>query len=376
MFILVEEPKTVDVTSKTEAVDAAIVETVKSADVANLEPKLVEAAVKTDELKALNNASNDLAINKTTTTVTVNVTQTKVTTADDANKSQELGEVVSSVTSIAEAAVGAIEKKEKEQKDTSESGDIEMVEADDDCEMTDVSKVVDEAAQVVTTTTSSAGIIENNVEQPIKVEADSAVISTTAANVTASSNEAEHKIDDVEKNISNLFNGDDNVVSTNDKSKTDTSVVSSQNDSLKNGLNDGTGNAIKSHDAIKDNNDLVSILAGNDKPEESISSSSTGSKPKSTPNSETKPTTDAASSSTQDAAKQPNATENKLSKGNSTTTNVNKSTKIQKQSEASPVESEHGVSTKATARQEIISSHSSTTIGKSSDLSTTVTGMF
>lgn len=340
---------------------------------------MVEAAVKTDELKALNNASNDLAINKTTTTVTVNVTQTKVTTADDANKSQELGEVVSSVTSIAEAAVGAIEKKEKEQKsaqDTSESGDIEMVEADDDCEMTDVSKVVDEAAQVVTTTTSSAGIIENNVEQPKKVEADSAVISTTAANVTASSNEAEHKIDDVEKNISNLFNGDDNVVSTNDKSKTDTLVVSSQNDSLKNGLNDGAGNAIKSHDAIKDNNDLVSILAGNDKPEESISSSSTGSKPKSTPNSETKPTTDAASSSTQDAAKQPNATENKLSKGNSTTTNVNKSTKIQKQSEASPVESEHGVGTKATARQEIISSHSSTTIGKSSDLSTTVTGMF
>lgn len=367
----------------------------KSADVANLEPKLVEAAVKTDELKALNNASNDLAINKTTTTVTVNVTQTKVTTADDANKSQELGEVVSSVTSIAEAAVGAIEKKEKEQKsaqDTSESGDIEMVEADGDCEMTDVSK--DEAVQVVTTTTSSAGIIENNVEQPKKVEADSAVISTTAANVTASSNEAEHKIDDVEKNISNLFNGDDNVVSTNDKSKADASVVSSQNDndSLKNGLNDGAGNKIKSHDAIKDNNDLVSILAGNDKPEESISSSSTGSQPKSTPNSEAKPSTDAASSSTQDAAKQPKLTENKLSKSvtstpsNTTTTNVNKSTKIQKQSEASlenvktisksTNESEHDLGAKATARQEIISSHSSTIIEKSSGLSTTLTGMF
>lgn len=353
--------------------------------------------MKTDELKALNNASNDLAINKTTTTVTVNVTQTKVTTADDANKSQELGEVVSSVTSIAEAAVGAIEKKEKEQKnaqDTSESGDIEMVEADDDCEMTDVSKVVDEAAQVVTTTTSGAGIIENNVEQPKKVEADSAVISTTAANVTASSNEAEHKIDDVEKNISNLFNGDDNVVSTNDKSKTDALVVSSQNDndSLKNGLIDGAGNEIKSHDAIKDNNDLVSILAGNDKPEESISSSSTGSQPKSTPNSEAKPSTDAASSSTQDAAKQPKSTENKLSKSvtstpsNSTTTNVNKSTKIQKQSEASlenvktisksTAESEHDLGAKATARQEIISSHSSTIIEKSSGLSTTLTGMF
>lgn len=403
----VDEQKTVEVTSKTDVVDAAV----KPADVANLEPKLAEAAIKTDELKALNNASNDVAINKTTTTVTVNVTQTKVTTVDDAKKSQELGEVVSTVSSIADAAVSAIEKVEsKSQRDTSEIealDDIEMVEADADCEMKDVSQKIEETAQVVTTTSTvtTSTVVEQSSEPAKTVEADSAVISTTAAteSAVASSNEADQKIDDVEKNISNLFNGDDNVVSTNDKSKAEASIVSSQNEinSLKNGLAAGANSETQSNDAIKDNNDLVSILAGNDKPDENISSSSISAaeaQQKPTTNSNESKSIDEASSSTKDASEaaaakpSSNSIENKLLKGvtstpsNITTTNVYNSTPIQKQFEISSEnvstisepanEADHGLGSKATARKEIISSHSSTANDKSLDLSTTVTGLY
>lgn len=419
----VEEQKSEIVTTKTDA--AAIVETVKgAADVANFEPKLVEAAVvKPDELKTLNNTSNDVAVNKTTTTVTVNVTQTKVTTVDDTKKSQELDEVVSTVTSIAEAAVSAIEKVEKPESkkpNTSETAaldDIEMAEVDGDCEMKDISQVAEDPAEVVTTTstttTGSSSVESSSSKQPKTVEADSAAISTTAANVVegallAGNNEAEQKIDDVEKNISNLFNGDDNVVSTNDKlaedlTKSEASVVSSQNaaNSLKNGMAESLSRDTPSHDAIKDNNDLVSILAGNDKPDENISSSISAAearRQKSTTNSESKAT---EASSTKDvtealAAGKPsaNSIENKLLKGvtstpsNTTTqTNVYNSTPIQKQFEISSenvstisepaFETEHhGLGRKSTTRQEIISSHSSTINEKSLDLSSTVTGQF
>lgn len=415
-WFVVEEQKSETVTSKTDAIEnaTAMVETVKGADVANLEPKLVEAAidVKSDEIKAVNNqTSNDVAVSKTTTTVTVNVTQTKVTVNDETtnNKSQELGEVVSTVASIAGAAVDAvIDKVEHELKKSDEVSDavalddIEMVEADTDCEMKDATQP-DEPAQSVDTT---SGTVHIDSQQSKTVEADSAV-STTATSATtndsnalvASSNEAEHKIDDVEKNISNLFNGgDDNVVSTNDKSidddddlsKIETSIASSQNDiitSLKNGTNDdGSKEKHHSHDD-KDNNDLVSILAGNDKPDENISSSISGA------------ASAAAATASKDASEaiaakpaQLNSIENKLLKGvtstpsNTTTqTNVYNSTPIQKQFEISSenvstisepaIDTEHGLGSKAT-KQEIISSHSSTINEKSLDLSAaTVTGL-
>lgn len=349
---------------------------------------MVEAAVKADESKALKNTSNEVAVSKTTTTVTVNVTQTK-TIVDEMDKGQNVGEVVSTVASIAGAAVVAIEKKEQELKkpeptDISSIDDVEMVEADSDCEMKDVS-LSEEQPQVVTTTSSTVGSTVTKLN-----EVDSVNSTTGATKESASANnEAEQKIDDVEKNISNLFNGDDNVGSTNDKSIDDSSKIdstpaaSSHSDrrSLKNGTDESAKDS-QSHDAIKDNNDLVSILAGSDKLEENISSSiSAADEPKSTK---------AETSST--AAKSSGLTiENKLLKGvtstpsNQTTQkNVYNSTPIQKQFEISSenvstisepaTETEQGLGNKAT-KQEIISSHSSTIHEKSSDLSSTVTGL-
>lgn len=372
--MLVDEHKSVEnVTSKADAIATAIVETVKASDV-NLDGKLAEAALKTGEIKALNNAANDVAVSKTTTTVTVNVTQTKVV-VDEVDKSQSAGEVVSSVSSMAEAAVCAIEKKGQELKkpeaiESSSVDDVEMLEPDTDCEMKDVS-LSEEQPQVVTTTTTTIGSSDSKTN-----EADS---------INNQNNEAEQKIDDVEKNISNLFNGDDNVGSTNDKSVDDLTKIGnftpasnskSGNDALKNGTDSSTKESQSHDDAIKDNNDLVSILAGSDKPEDNISSSICTSEPlqKITAN-----TTDAKST-----------IENKLLKGitstpsNSTSqTNVFNSTPIQKQFEISSenvstisepaIDAEQGVGGKAT-KQEIISSHSSTIHEKSSDLSTNITG--
>lgn len=351
----------------------------------------MDVAVKTDELKAIINSSNDAAINKTTTTVTVNVTQTKVT-VDDVDKGQPLGEVLSTVSSIAEATVGAVEKATKKSEST-EAEDVEMVDADTDCEMKDVSLFVEQPQVVTTTTTTTTSTVESS------SDTKNAVKSTTTTAIpesTVASNEAEQKIDDVEKNISNLFNGDDNVGSTNDKSIDDlskagnsTPVVSlkSASNSLKNGT-EASSKVKQSHDdAIKDNNDLVSILAGSDKPEENISSSSA------TANEAQKSrTVSEATSKNASEAVAAKTIENKLLKGitstpsNSTTqTNVYNSTPIQKQFEISSenvstisepaIEAEQGIGGKA-SRQEIVSSHSSTINEKSLDSSTTVTGLF
>lgn len=353
-------------------------ESVKNSEVANLDEKLVESAVKTDELKALNNSSNDIAVNKTTTTVTVNVTQTKVI-IDEVDKGQGLDEVLSTVSNIAEAAVGAIEKVEQESKktETIEIADVEMIEPDTDCEMKDVSLVKKEPEVVTTTTTITD-----------KKNDEAEIVNSTKTNATECVTD---KIDDVEKNISNLFNGDDNVVSTNDKSNNDLSKIenttpaaSSQSNTnlLKNGT-EASGSKKKSNDdAIKDNNDLVSILAGSDKPEERITSSSvTNEAKKSTTG------TGGVVSKNESEAVAAKTIENKLLKGitstpsNSTTqTNVYNSTPIQKQFEISSenvstisepaTEAEHGLGGKAT-RREIVSSHSSTINEKSTlDIST------
>lgn len=362
-----------------------------------------------DELKALNNlaTSNEAiaAVNKTTTTVTVNVTQTKVI-LDEVDKGQSIGEVVSTVSSIAEAAVNAIEKPSVPESNTSSSvaavvassepiesstfdNDIEMLEADDDCEMKDLSAIDEQQQQkeqpqqqqqppqLVTTTTAAVDSTNTS--------------SATAAAVTSQNNEAEQKIDDVEKNISNLFNGgDDNVGSTNDKSPI--ANLSGGSDSLKvssahsQSSNDLHKNGTDGDDATnKDNNDLVSILAGSDKLDDNISSSiNLTAKSNNTPAAATTATAAAV------------VIENKLLKGITSTpsnytsqTNVFNSTPIQKQFEISSENvstiSEPGASESAdntvgvggkAAKQEIISSHSSSTPEKStSDLSATNTGL-
>lgn len=366
----------------------------KNAEVAELDGKLVEAAVKADELKALNTNSTSNDVNKTTTTVTVNVTQTKVTVGGDVvDKGQGISEVVSTVSSIAEAAVGAIEHELKKPTETVESNsiddvaDIEMADADAvaDCEMKDVS-LVEEQPPVVTSTaaTSETKAIEadsvNSSSSSKTVPAESTASTAAKAAAAAATNEAEQKIDDVEKNISNLFNGgDDNIVSTNDKSSEDlskadnssTQVASSQSDN--NLLNNGTENKAKEtqlrHDAIKDNNDLVSILAGSDKPEENISSSSAQ-----------KPQT------SEKDVKSIHPTKSQITSSSSSNNSTSPTTTTQKQSNissekvstvteqsASANEAEQGLGGKA-SRQEIISSLSSTV--KEDQQSSTVSGWF
>lgn len=403
--MLVDEPKTADITATTkkDAIDTPIVETVKNTEVANIDAKLVEVAVKADELKALNtnSTSNDVAVNvnKTTTTVTVNVTQTKVTVGDVVDKGHGIGEVVSSVSSIAEAAVGAIEHEIKKPAKIAEANsieaDVEMADADEvvDCEMKDVS-LVEEQPQVVTTTTTSTVVGNSEIKS---AEADSVNSSTATVESTApiATNEAEQKIDDVEKNISNLFNGgDDNIVSTNDKSsdgplKADNSssqIASSQsgNSLLKNGTDSSAKETQLRHDAIKDNNDLVSILAGNDKPEENISSSS-AQKPatsekdaKSIGSDVTTKNQITSSSSTpsKSTTTQSNVVNNSTSPKSATTTTAQKqSEKVAIAGGAGAIDAEKGLGGKAT-RQEIISSLSSTKEESSSDLSSTVSGWF
>lgn len=359
-----------------------ITETVKSADVSNLDEKLVEAAVKTDELK-IRNTLNDVAVNKTTTTtVTVNVTQKKVTVDNVDKTHMALGDVVSSVSHIAEAALAEVVEKVEVLKpaEINSIEDIEMVEADTDCEMRDVST---EQPQVVTTTSaesskpkiSSADLVNSTAEP---ADQSAVVAASQHQEVVPESNEAEQKIDDVEKNISNLFNGgDDNVGSTNDKSlnvvsksETPALAASSQNDSsLKNGGGGTTtassmvANQSKSNsDAISDNNDLVSILAGNDSKPENISSSIS------------------ASQKAQKAfAVSSNAVSNNVSEAIAAKP-VEAGTKasISTVSEAA-IDGGGGLGGKA-ARQEILSSHSSssttTTRDKAAaDLSSTVTGL-
>lgn len=389
-------------------------ETVKNAEVSNLNAKLVEAAIKPDESKALKSKSTSneetttaaavpAEVSKTTTTVTVNVTQTKVTVDGDV-VDKGIGEVVSTVSSIAGTAVDAIAHELKKPIETAEANsvdnDVDMIDADaiTDCEMKDVS-LVEEQPQIVTTTTAST--TANAASAKKSVEADSVNSVTAAVESTVTQNEAEQKIaavDDVEKNISNLFNGgDDNVVSTNDKSGDDpskdeqssTQIASSQSSSLNNGTDNVSAKDTKSrHDAIKDNNDLVSILAGNDKPEENISSSS-ALKPmvssekdaKSVVSTKSQITSSSSSGSKSSPSKSTTAQSSVLNKSTASPT-----TTTQKQSEVTSgkvvstasepvaVDAEKGLGGKA-SRQELVSSLSSTIKEDSSlALSSTVSG--
>lgn len=386
MFILVNETKPVEevTTKQADPIESVSIEPIKSVEVAKGDGELVEATTeKSDDLKKL--ISTDM-LNKTTTTVTVNVTQTKVT-VDEGNKDNEheqnVGQVVSTVASIAEAAIVAattVEKNTQQQQQSSEINelpttsvdDVEMVEANDDVEMKDAPAAAAAVEEPQTTTTTSNNI--ETVSKPIEPDSVNEIPLSTNEN-----NEAEQKIDDVEKNISNLFNGDDNTVSTNSKTFIDSSKSENQSDvSGSNQLKNGSDNSNANKNASTvdtDNNDLVSILAGNDKVD-AISSSR-----------KEQDSIVEAASSTERASETKNLKGISTPSSSTTTATVYNSTPIQKQFEISSenvstisesaIDSEHILGDKST-RQEIISSHSSTINEKLSDLSSSsaaITGL-
>lgn len=328
----------------------------------------MESSVNLDEKKRAN--STEL-INKTTTTVTVHVTQTKVT-IDDANTKNDVGEVVSSMANIAEVTINAAEKVEQSLEQSAKNvvpneseNDVDMPEANNDIEMKDVSTVEEPQTtnNVIETKTKTA-------------EADS----------VHDNNEAEQKIDEVEKNISNLFNGDDNVVSTNSQSFDGSSIVepkagTTSSEALKNGPN-GSSKESLPDDVIKDNNDLVSILAGNDKSDDksdinqAISSSQSDLAAASEPTSSqdanvTNQQSKAIEIKNLKKASTPSSSTKTAVAYNSTSINQKQfgnSSEIVSNISESAIDTEHILDKKLT-RQEIISSHSSMINKRSSDLS-------
>lgn len=339
-------------------------------------------ATKSEELKKRNNLIKDLDVdgvsNKsaatvTTTSITVNIKQTSV------NASESIGEVVSTVAEAASAAItSATEKIEVDKKPKSSSPvDVEMEDLTADIEMGDATS----KAPI----TTSAEVIDE-------------------APVTTTNRQNEQKIDDVEKNISNLFNGEESAVSDEVESAPKNGIGTTANDdaakadcstsSAKVAPENGEKCAKEPNDkvtpsddvikdAVSDSSDLVSILT-DDNPQTAAKISSTSSS-----------TTDAKEASVVTAKlSAPNSSiENKLltsisksvtsTPSSSTGQTVYNSTPIQKQFEISSenvstiseaaTDTEHGLGDKS-MRQEIISSHSSTT-NKSSDISSgAVTG--
>lgn len=340
-------------------------------------------ATKTEELKKRNHlidvdgVSNKSPATVTTTSITVNIKQTSV------NANESIGEVVSTVAEAATAAVtSAAEKIEADKKPKSSSPvDVEMEDLTADVEMSDAAPVVPvvSAAPI----TSSAEII---IEAP----------------ATTTNSQNEQKIDDVEKNISNLFNGEENAVAdevpkngistsvkdtaANVDCSTRSAVVASEN-GAKN-ANEPNEKVTPSDDVIKgsvsDSSDLVSILT-DDHPQIAAKISSTSTS--------TVDAKEASAASNAKALASNSSVENKLltsiaksvtsTPSSSTGQTVYNSTPIQKQFEISSenvstiseaaTDTEHGLGDKS-MRQEIISSHSSTT-NKSSDISSgAVTG--
>lgn len=340
-------------------------------------------ATKSEELKKRNSLVKDLDVdgvsNKstaavTTTSITVNIKKTSV------NTNESIAEVVSTVAEAATAAVtSATEKIEADKKPKSSSPvDVEMEDLTADIEMGDATS----KAPI----TSSVEVIDD-------------------APVTTTNSQNEQKIDDVEKNISNLFNGEENAASDEAESAPKNGIGTSANDgaanadcstsSAKVASENGEESTLEPNekvtpsddvikDVVSDSSDLVSILT-DDNPHTAAKISSTSS---STPDAK-----DASVSNAKFSATASSSVENKLMKSivksvtstpsSSTGQTVYNSTPIQKQFEISSenvstiseaaTDTEHGLGDK-TMRQEIISSHSSTT-NKSSDISSgAVTG--
>lgn len=341
--------------SKTEVdgVSPPAIETLKSIDTASkldaTPVKSVEPITATPSIDTQNNGNDELksttnieTVNKTTTTVTVNISQTKVV-IDGGDKAQTIEKAVSTFGTIAADTVSAVENVQREAATNSvDVQDVEMVESSDDVEMVDAP----EASPAVVPTTSSTEVIETKAVEP-----DSG---TNDVN-----NEAEQRIDDVEKNISNLFNGEENIVTTNTKAgeaKLDSSVESSAkvDASNENGAATTTATSL-SHEATTDNHDLVSILTGTDKADDGspIISSSEAKTGKAADN---EAAADEGKGDVTATAEAPTTS--------ATSSSVVSSEKV----DESVADNESGIASK-TAKKEIISSHSSTV-----DVKPTVSG--
>lgn len=349
-ILLVETQKTiVAMESKTEVdgTSPPATETLKSIDTQlDATPaKPVEPITATPAIDTQNNGNDEPkttatidTVNKTTTTVTVNISQTKVV-IDGSDKESNIDKVVSTFGTIAAETVSAVDNAQQEAATNSvqDVQDVEMVESNDDVEMVDAPVASVAVPQIVEPTAAST---ESNETKPAE-----AVSGTT--DVTMANNEADQRIDDVEKNISNLFNGEENVVSTNTKADETKSAPTAESsakvdESNANGSAIPTANSL-SHETTNDNHDLVSILTGTDKPDDG--SAVIGS-------SEVK-TDKAADNKVTDAVKAP-ATSDEI--------------KLEKAEEESVDDIDAGIASK-TAKKEIISSHSSTV-----DVKPTVSG--
>lgn len=358
-----------------------VADTKKSEELKKMNNLLKDLQEDTDEdLELIVKQTNDTTkpnstATVTSTSITVNIKQTKIV-PDDGKASAEV-DVAKSLTETATAAVTSVaEKLDKETKPTKVENqaveDIEMEEVNSDVEMVDVA-------------TKTASLTDDKSPNAEK-----------KATENVSNNEPEHKIDDVEKNISNLFNGEENAAADEKNVDSKTARNASTENVTKNAsteqsktatdnklvVNDIKESTKPSDDIAKEANtsanDLVSIL-GDDKPSDKsittkVGNSSVDGKDAATRN-ESKSSSAAKVSNNSKAVEKKPATNAEKTAGSSTTSSVHNSTPIEKRIETSSqnastisdTTSDQALGDKST-RQEIISSHSSTT-SKSADLS-------
>lgn len=332
-----------DSKSEVDGAPAPATDSLKAVDTATPLAKTVETIEKvTASSDTQNNGSNEPTVasnadtvNTTRTTVTVNISQTKVV-VDGTDKEQAIAKTTAAFGTIAADAINAVEKAEKVKPaaDTSAdaSPDIDMAEANDDIEMVEPSESAVSAAAAAQSSDTAAAAVE-----PDSGSSDDVVMVSEA--------------DEVEKNISNLFNGDDGVVSNSsaDASKADAGAVTSAKPDESNGNGAAAAVATSSSNEANESHDLVSILTGTDKPDDAtqISSSAAGKAEV------------GAVAAQKAAAKEPVSSAPDTQQTAATVEAVE-----------SAVDSESGVADK-TAKKEVISSHSSTANEK-----LTVSGMF
>lgn len=343
----------------TSSVEAKSVDSVDKATVATV-PNL--DTTKVDELKKMNNLLKDLGADSTaevktsttTTSITVNITKQTTEKSNDGTKSDE---IVTSITEAAAVAVNAaVDKLDVTEKKNDVVNDVEMEDLSADVEMIEAPTTEKSSSEA-----TSASIV-----------ADESIASTTKND---GEKPTEQKIDDVEKNISNLFNGEESAKSTKNGVSEATSgnntTTAAEQSKIENGAKNSSEvlaiasatidekNSTVSVNNVRDipkvdNSDLVSILTDDDKPQ--------------------RENVDKVSSSSSTAIGTVASVENKIlssikktvtsTPSSSSTQTVFNSTPIQKQFDissenVSTIDADIGLGDKST-HQEIISSHSST----------------
>lgn len=310
--------------------------------------------VKSDESIIVNKSTNETIAEST---VAKSVTTTNITVK---TVTQQITETKTTVLSAAEEAPKPAEDK----------NDVEMEDLSADVEMIEAAPLSAEASAEKPVEPKAAAA-----PKPASVSEVPAGPAKSSENGSAApEKQAEQKIDDVEKNISNLFNGGENPKARSAISEPDSPLPSQTQEKrttpAKEAAPKEKPKESASNPAASDNNDLVSIL--------------TDGKPEN----ENK----AVESAPKERQKEAGVAENKLlsairtnatSTPSTTTQTVFNSTPIQKQFDISSenvstisltgTDTEHGLGDKST-RLEIISSYSST--AKSPDVSSgAATGM-